>query len=146
MRPPFPPPLPQVLPRYTQPPRRPALLLGVGAVVAFTRATTAARLFLALGVGSLAGTVLLQLSYTLDDMSVWNDVPLEAGESVRFTTGWGLWLPIAALVFGVVAVVLADRGGPSGGPALPARVEPSTPRMGFPMPSGPPTGTQPPVP
>src|SRR4051812_31541493 len=118
------------------------LLLGVGAVVAFTRVTTAARLFLALGVGSLTGTVVLQLIYTLDDMALWNDVPLDAGETVRFTTGWGLWLPLAAVVFGVIAVVLAYRGPSLGGQA---RVEPNTPRMGFPMPYGPPTGTQPPV-
>jgi hypothetical protein len=204
MRPPFPPPLPQVpqvLPGYARPPRRSAvplvaglfgmiaagltlggsfapvrevksgesgyvikwwgidrpdvaantdtlagltlvlatLLLGVGAVVAFTRVTAAARLFLALGTASLAGTVLLQVIYTIDDLSLWNDVPLEPGESVKFTAGWGLWLPLAAVVFGAVAVVLAYRGGP-------ARVEPNTPRMGFPMPYGPPTGTQPAVP
>ena len=193
MRPVFPPPHPQVLPAYVQPPRRSVLplltglfgmiaagltlggsfapvrevdsgdngyvikwwgvdrpdfaadtdtlagltlvlatvLLGVGAVLAFTRVTAAARLFLALGTGSLAGTVLLQLIYTLDDMNMWNDVPLQPGESIRFTAGWGLWLPLTGLVFGVVAVVLAFRGGP-------ARVEPNTPRMGFPMPYGPP--------
>ena len=193
MRPPFPPPHPQVLPAYVQPPRRSVLpllaglfgmiaagltlggsfapvrevesgdsgyvikwwgvdrpdfaadtdtlagltlvlatvLLAVGAVLAFTRVTAAARLFLALGLGSLAGTVLLQLIYTLDDLNMWNDVPLEPGQSIKFAAGWGLWLPLAGLVFGVVAVVLAFRGGP-------VRVEPNTPRMGFPMPYGPP--------
>src|ERR1700754_3803329 len=75
------------------------LLLGVGAVLSFTRTTTAARLFLALGVGSLTGTVTLALIGTLDDLRTWEGIPLEPGESVRFMAGWGLWLPMSAVVF-----------------------------------------------
>lgn len=115
-----------------------ALLLAVGAVLALSRLATAARLFLALGVGSLTGTVLLQAMLTLQNLAAWNEAPLSAGESMRFTTSWGLWLPIGGVAFAVAALVLAYRGEP-------ARVEPNTPRMGFPMPygPGPVTGTQP---
>jgi hypothetical protein len=112
------------------------LLLGAGGVLAFTRLTTVARLVLALGVGVLGGAVVLQSMNTVTDMASWDEVALEPGQSIEFGPGWGMWLPVGGLVVGVVALVLAYRV--SG-----VRVEPSTPRMGFPMPYGPMTGAQP---
>jgi len=102
------------------------LLLVSGAALAFGRMVTGARLFLALGLGSLTGTVLLALLNTLEAMERWNGEFLGPGESLTFTTSTGLWLPLAGVVVGVVAVVFAHR------PQV--RVEPMTPRIGFPMP------------
>ncbi|MGH3879627.1 MAG: hypothetical protein ACRDSK_21585 [Actinophytocola sp.] len=103
-----------------------ALLLASGAALAFARVVTGARLLLALGLGSLTGTVLLALLNTLEALERWNGEFLGPGESLTFTTSTGLWLPLAGVVVGVVAVVFAHR------PQV--RVEPMTPRIGFPMP------------
>jgi hypothetical protein len=117
------------------------LLLGAGAILAFTRKSTATRLLLALGLGSLTGTVFLQVIATLHDLSAWNKIELAPGESIQFVTGLGLWLPMAGILVGAVALIFAYRGPRAG-------VELSTPRMGFPMPypPGPMTGMQPAVP
>jgi len=102
------------------------LLLVSGSALAFARMVTGARLLLTLGLGSLTGTVLLALLNTLEALERWNGEFLGPGESMTFTTSTGLWLPLAGVVVGVVAVVFAHR------PQV--RVEPMTPRIGFPMP------------
>jgi hypothetical protein len=198
MRPPFPPPHPQVLPGYVRPPRRSVagliaglaglvaagvalggsfatvhevnsgsthfavhwwgveqdgpigdtsaliglsivlatLLLVSGSVFAFTRTVSVARLLLALGLGTLTGAVVSQSMSTLQDMAIWDKVPLDPGERMEFTAGPGLFLPIGAVVIGIVAVAFAWR--------IPAgRVEPNTPPMGMRLPYGPPTGMPP---
>jgi hypothetical protein len=116
------------------------LLLGTGAILAFVRQSTATRLLLALGVGSLAGTVFLQVIATMHDLNASNQIELAPGESIQFVTGWGLWLPMAGILVGAVALIFAYRVPRAG-------AELSTPRMGFPMPYPPPmTGVQPAVP
>lgn len=117
------------------------LLMAGGAILAFTRQVTATRLLLALGVGSLTGTVFLQVIATMHDLNASNEVELAPGESIEFITGWGLWLPMVGIVVGAVALIFAYRGPR-------ASVELNTPRMGFPMPypPGPMTGVQPAVP
>jgi hypothetical protein len=116
-----------------------ALLLVLGAVfivvAARTRTsgpTSAGRSLITGGVGVLAGLGLLQLLDVLAQMSRYNSRKLNAGESLDFTAGLGLYLPLGALAAGLVAVVLAHVGQRVGV----ARVEPNTPRMGFPAPYG----------
>lgn len=116
-----------------------ATLLVLGAVFAFVAARTrtsgpvsGARSLTSAGVGVLAGVTVLQLLAVLKQMKQYNDQELEAGESLEFTAGLGLWLPLGGLVLGVVAVVLAHVGQRP----VAARVEPNTPRMGFPAPYG----------
>ncbi|MFL6123301.1 hypothetical protein [Actinophytocola sp.] len=116
-----------------------ATLLVLGAAFAFvasrTRApgpTTGGRSLITAGVGVLAGVVVLQSLLVLEEASAYNDRELEPGESLRFTPGLGLVLPLCALAIGVVAVVLAHVGQRP----RESRLEPSTPRMGFPAPYG----------
>ncbi|HWM03339.1 MAG TPA: hypothetical protein VNP92_13485 [Actinophytocola sp.] len=122
-----------------------AAALLVGAVLAFVARSgrggvvTASRSVLSSGAGLLAGAVLLQLMSTLDTMSLVNDEELDPGESIQFSAELGLWLPLGGVVLAGLAVGLAHAGRA-------VRQEPSTPRMGFPMPYGPvPTGQHRPV-
>lgn len=113
-----------------------ATALVLAAVFAFLaarnrRAETAARSLAAAGAGVLLGAVLVHVFDTIDQMSVYNDQVLRAGESIEFRAGIGLYLPLAAAVVGIVGAVLAHLGRSEG-----ARVEPNTPRMGFPQPYG----------
>ncbi|MPZ85056.1 MAG: hypothetical protein GEV28_33580 [Actinophytocola sp.] len=115
-----------------------AAILLLGAVFVFVAANsgrllTASRSVLSLGSGLLAGAVFLQLLGTLQDMSVWNEEELDPGESIEFTASLGLWLPLGGVLLAAVAAVLAHVGRR----AAAVRVEPNTPRMGFPMPYGP---------
>lgn len=114
-------------------------LLVLGAVFAFVAARTrtsgpvsGSRSLISAGVGVIAGVTVLQLLAVLKQMDRYNEQELDAGESLEFTAGLGLWLPLGGLVLGVVAVVLAHVGQRSAA----ARVEPNTPRMGFPAPYG----------
>ncbi|MFI7680666.1 hypothetical protein [Actinophytocola sp. NPDC049390] len=116
-----------------------ATLLVVGAVFAFAAARSrasgavaGARSLITAGVGVLAGATLMHLIAVLDQMSTYNEKELEAGESLEFSAGLGLWLPLGGLVLGLVAIVLAHVGQRAGA----VRVEPNTPRMGFPAPYG----------
>ncbi len=116
-----------------------AALLVLGAVFAFVAArtrtpgpTTGARSLVSAGVGALAGAALLQVLELLAQTDSYNERELEAGESLEFTPGLGLWLPVGALVVGLVAAVLVHVGRRQVG----ARVEPNTPRMGFRAPYG----------
>jgi hypothetical protein len=115
------------------------VLLVVGAVFAFVGArsrrsgpVSGARSAISAGVGVLAGASLLELFSVLEQMDRYNKQELDAGQSLEFSAGLGLWLPLGGVVVGIVAVVLAHlgRGGAD------ARVEPNTPRMGFPAPYG----------
>ncbi|GAB1512722.1 hypothetical protein JCM33774_47640 [Actinophytocola sp. KF-1] len=113
-----------------------AALLVIGAVFAFVAsrsrragAVSGTRSLISAGVGVLAGVILFQLANVLTSMSVYNDQELDAGESLEYSADLGLWLPLGGLVLGLVAVVLAHVGQR-------ARVEPNTPRMGFPAPYG----------
>jgi len=116
-----------------------ATLLVLGAVFAFVASrtrtsgpTAGGRSLISAGVGVLTGVMLLQLMSVLEQASTFNDRELDAGESLDFKPGLGLILPLGALGLGLVAVVLAHVGQR---PRL-ARVEPNTPRMGFPAPYG----------
>ncbi|GAB3459333.1 hypothetical protein GCM10027436_65730 [Actinophytocola sediminis] len=100
---------------------------------------TAGRSLLSAGVGVLVGASVLQLVSSLADLGSWSDRPLRPGEAIKFTIELGLYLPLGAVVLGLVAVVLAHR-------ARPVRREPATPPMGFRMRQygpGPMTGQQP---
>ncbi|MFC4856132.1 hypothetical protein [Actinophytocola glycyrrhizae] len=116
-----------------------AALLVLGAVFAFVAArartsgpVTATRSLISAGVGALASVALLQLFWVLNQTQRYNERELEAGETLEFTPGLGLWLPLGGLLLGVVAVALAHLGRRQGD----VRMEPNTPRMGFPAPYG----------
>jgi hypothetical protein len=116
-----------------------AALLVLGAVFAFVASrtrtpgpTAGGRSLISAGVGVLAGVMLLESLQVLDSASSYNDRDLEAGESLEFSPGLGLVLPLSALGLGVIAVVLAHVGQRQ----RQFRQEPSTPRMGFPAPYG----------
>lgn len=116
-----------------------AVLLVLGAVFAFvasrTRvagATTGGRSLITAGVGVLAGVMLLESLQVMENASNYNSRELEPGESLEFSVGLGFVLPLCAVALGVIAVVLAHVG--QGQRAF--RVEPNTPRMGFPAPYG----------
>lgn len=102
---------------------------------------TAGRSLVSAGVGMLAGVATFQLISSLLDMRTWNESPLDPGEGVDFMVDIGLYLPLGAVILGVVAIVLAHR-------TRPARREPMTPPMGIRRPPypGPMTGQQPAVP
>lgn len=115
------------------------VLLAVGAVFAFVGARSrasgpvaGARSTISAGVGVLAGASLLELFSVLKQMEQYNDQELDAGESLEFSAGLGLWLPLGGLLLGIVATVLAHVGQRP----KDVRVEPNTPRMGFPAPYG----------
>jgi hypothetical protein len=115
------------------------VLLVVGAVFAFVGArsrrsgpVSGARSAISAGVGVLAGASLLELFSVLEQMDRYNKQELDAGQSLEFSAGLGLWLPLGGVVVGIVAVVLAHLGRGRAD----ARVEPNTPRMGFPAPYG----------
>jgi hypothetical protein len=117
-----------------------AALLVLGAVFAFvasatrsTASTAGGRSLITAGVGVLAGAVLLQGLSVIEQASIYNDQELVAGESLDYAPGLGLILPLAGLALGLIAVVLAHVGQRPKA----VRVEPSTPRMGFPAPYGP---------
>jgi hypothetical protein len=114
-----------------------AVLLVLGAVFAFvaarTRAagaTTGGRSLITAGVGVLAGVMLLESLQVMENASNYNSRELEPGESLEFSVGLGFVLPLCALGLGVIAVVLAHVGQRA------VRLEPNTPRMGFPAPYG----------
>jgi hypothetical protein len=116
-----------------------AVLLVLGAVFMLVAARTrrsgpmsAGRSLITGGVGVLAGVGLFHLLDVLAQMSRYNERELDAGESLEFTAGLGLYLPLGGLVLGLFAVVLAHVGQR---PAA-SRFEPNTPRMGFPAPYG----------
>jgi hypothetical protein len=116
-----------------------AALLVLGAVFAFVASrtrtpgpTAGGRSLISAGVGVLAGVMLLESLQVLESASSYNDRDLEAGESLEFSPGLGLVLPLSALGLGVVAVVLAHVGQRQ----RQFRQEPNTPRMGFPAPYG----------
>ncbi len=113
------------------------LVLGAGYAFAASRSRTsglitASRSLIVAGASVTAGAVLLVLFDVLDQMSSYNDRELSEGESIEFTAGLGLYLPLGGVVVGIVAVVLAHVGQR---PRV-ARVEPNTPRMGFAQPYG----------
>lgn len=116
-----------------------AALLVLGAVFAFVASrtrmsgpTSGGRSLISAGVGVLTGVLVLQVMEVVEQASRFNDRDLEPGESLDYTPGLGLILPLCALGLGLVAVVLAHVGQR----ARAARVEPNTPRMGFPAPYG----------
>lgn len=116
-----------------------ALLLVLGAVFAFVASrtrtsgpTTGGRSLISAGVGVLAGVMVIQALEVLEQASTYNDRELEAGESLDFSAGLGLVLPLVGLGLGLVAVVLAHVGQRQKA----FRQEPNTPRMGFPAPYG----------
>src|SRR5262245_27893496 len=107
-----------------------AALLVLGAVFAFvasrTRAsgpTTGGRSLITAGVGVLAGVIMLESLQVLENSSSYNDQELQAGESLEYSPGLGLVLPLCALGLGLVAVVLAHVGQG----ARTFRQEPNTP-------------------
>jgi len=118
-----------------------AVLLVAGAVfllVSRSRgrgASAAGRGLTVAGVGVLSGAVLLELISSLAELSDRNEEELSAGETLEFSLGIGLFLPLGAVVFGIAAAVLAHLR------QSPGRVEPVTPPMGFRQPYG--TGPQP---
>jgi len=116
-----------------------AALLLLGAVYAFVASRTctpgavaASRSLIVAGAAVLIGGVLIVLFDVLDAMDNFNRRELAEGESVDFHAEIGLYLPLGAILLGIVAVVLAHVGQRPHA----VRVEPNTPRMGFPAPYG----------
>ncbi|MCA1655067.1 MAG: hypothetical protein LC635_01055, partial [Pseudonocardiaceae bacterium] len=114
-----------------------AVLLVMGAMFAFVASrtrrpgsTAAGRALITAGVATLLGGTLMQLFNVLEQSEQYNEQDLTAGESLEFTSGLGLYLPLVAVLIGIVTVVLAHTGQRE------PRVEPNTPRMGFPAPYG----------
>jgi hypothetical protein len=116
-----------------------AALLVLGAVYAFMAArartpgiVTASRSLIVAGASVLTGAALLVLFDVLDQMDDFNSRDLREGDSIDFNAGIGLYLPLGAVVLGIVAVVFAHVGQRPQA----MRVEPNTPRMGFQAPYG----------
>jgi len=113
-------------------------LLIVVAVLAVTAAAgrrpglvTGIRVGASVAVGVLAGAAALRLLDALGTLDQVNGEKLDPGESVDFNIGLGLYLPGGAALLGAAALLLTLNRGRAG------RVEPDTPRMGFPMPYNP---------
>jgi hypothetical protein len=114
-------------------------LLVLGAVLAFAAfanrrpgLVTATRVGSALGVGLLAGAVSVRLMDGLQALSEANAREPEAGETITFRIGLGIWLPGGAAALGLIGLILILTRARTAG----ARVEPDTPRLGIPMPYG----------
>lgn len=112
-----------------------AVLLVAGAVfllVARNRGgtSTVGRTLTVAGVGVLTGAVLLELILSMAELSRHNEEELSAGETLEFSLGIGLFLPLGAAMVGIAAAVLAHLR------QTPGRVEPVTPPMGFRQPYG----------
>ena len=89
---------------------------------------TAIRVTAAVGFGLLVGAIMIRLLDGLAAIDAIGKENLEPGQSVEFRFGLGLYVPAAAAVVGVIALLLTLNRGRA------ARVEPDTPRIGFPMP------------
>ncbi len=115
-----------------------AALLLAAAAFAFAAARarsggvrTAARSLLAAGAGLLTGIMLMRLMSVIDTMGNYNARELAPGEALDFRADLGLYVPLGGVLAAIIAAVLGHVGqGPAG------RVEPNTPRMGFPAPYG----------
>jgi hypothetical protein len=116
-----------------------AALLVLGAVFALVASrtrtsapTTGGRSLISAGTGVLLGALLMQGLLVVEQASTLNEQELQSGQSIEYSPGLGLILPLIALALGLIAVVLAHVGQKPQA----ARVEPNTPRMGFPAPFG----------
>ncbi len=122
-------------PPYGMLPAIGAGLLVVGAILALTTfggrrsgLVTAIRVSAGLGIGVVAGVVSVRLLDALSALDRINHDTLEPGESVDFKIGLGIYLPGAAVAAGLIGLLLTLNRGRA------ARIEPDTPRIGFPMP------------
>jgi hypothetical protein len=122
-------------PPYGMLPAIGAGLLVVGAILALTTfagrrsgLVTAIRVSAGVGIGVVAGAVSIRLLDALAALDRINSDPLEPGESVDFKLGLGIYLPGGAALVGLIGLLLTLNRGRT------ARIEPATPRIGFPMP------------
>jgi hypothetical protein len=93
---------------------------------------TAIRVASSVGVGLLGGAVMIRLLDGLSTLDQINKEDVGPGQSIEFRFGLGLYVPAAAAAVGLVGLLLTLNRGRA------ARVEPDTPRIGFPMPYQPP--------
>ncbi|HEU5469428.1 MAG TPA: hypothetical protein VFV67_02155 [Actinophytocola sp.] len=104
------------------------LMAGLFALSAITSRrsglVTSARVFGGTGLGLLAGALLLQVLEGLELLNQANNANPEPGENVRYEMGLGIWLPMAALLIGLIGLTLALTG-------TAGRAEPDTPPMGW---------------
>ena len=91
---------------------------------------TAIRVAAAVAAGLIAGAATIRLLDGLAVLDGINQENLEPGQSVEFRFGLGLYVPSAAAVVAIVGLLLTLNRGRA------ARIEPETPRIGFPMPYG----------
>lgn len=88
-------------------------LFMIAAVLAFGAVTnarsgliTGARVSSALGVGLLAGAVALRLMDALQGVSQTNQREVGPGQVVEFVIGLGIWVPAAAVVVGLLGLIV----------------------------------------
>lgn len=110
-------------------------LLVIAAILALTAFAgrrsgliSAIRVSASIGVGLVAGVVSLRLLDALSVLDQVNKHDLSPGETEEFQIQLGIYLPAGAVAAGIIGLLLTLFRGRAG------RVEPETPRIGFPMP------------
>ena len=110
-------------------------LLVIAAILALTAfggrrsgLITAIRVSASVGIGLLAGVVSIRLLDALSVLDQVNKHEISPGETEEFQIQLGIYLPAGAVAVGIIGLLLTLIGGRAG------RVEPDTPRIGFPMP------------